>query len=196
MISRDPAVSNIKQSLTGSSGSSKQSVVTKWSGFASTYATSFPTQVDTGLTGTITPSSNDSPILVSVSLPYGLYTARNSNGENWTIWAILHSYTAGGDPLSGVPVGSAILANTRGMPSISYSEDIGVLGVFSADFITAISVPTSFYVSVTASPGSSPLGVNIGNIGSGYDNKTGTNVNNYAVMTIREVDTWNEIYPT
>jgi hypothetical protein len=192
MTSRDPAIANIKQA---SSSPSKQTVVTKWSGFASTYATSFPTQVDTGLTGTITPSSNDSPILVSVSLPYGLSTARNHNGEMWTIWVILHSYTAGEDPLSGVPVGSAILANTRAMPSISYSEDTYVNGVFSADFITTISVPTSFYVSVTASPGL-PLNVNIGNIGSGYDSKTGTNVNSYAVMTIREVDTWNEIYHT
>jgi hypothetical protein len=195
MISRDPAVSNIKQT-SSSSSSSKQTVVTKWSGSASTYATTVPTQVDTGLTGTITPSSNDSPILVCVSLPYGLSTTRYSGGEQWTIWAILHSYTAGEDPLSGVPVGSAILANQRGMPTISYSEDIGELGVFSADFITAISVPTSFYVSVTASPGSSPLSVSIGNVGSGYDNKTATYVNNYAVMTIREVDTWNDIYPT
>jgi hypothetical protein len=195
MISRDPAVSNIKQT-SSSSSSSKQTVVTKWSGSASTYATTVPTQVDTGLTGTITPSSNDSPILVSISLPYNLSTARYSSGSFWSIWAILHSYTAGEDPLSGVPVGSAILKNQRGMPTISYSEDISDLGVFSADFITTISIPTSFYVSVTASPGSSPVSVSIGNVGSGYDNKTATFVDNYAVMTLKEVDTWNDIYPT
>lgn len=192
MISRDPAVSNIKQT-SSSSSSSKQTVVTKWSGYASTYATSFPTQVDTGLTGTITPSGSDSPILVSISLPYNVSTARYSSGQYWSIWAILHSYAAGGDPLSGFHIGSTILKNQRGMPTISYSEDISDSGVFSADFITTISVPTSFYVSVTASPGSSPVNVNIGAFDSGYDNKTATYVNNYAVMTIREVDTWNEI---
>jgi hypothetical protein len=193
MISRDPAVSNIKQT---SSSPSKQTVVTKWSGFASTYATAFSTfQSDTGLTGTITPSGSNSPILVSVSLPYNLFTYYSS-GSIWIVGIILHSHGSGEDPIFAVPVGSATFGNTRSMPTTTYSEDIGDSGVFSADFITTISVPTSFYVSVTVSSGSSFVSINLGNIGSVYDSNTGTNVDTYAVMTLEEVDAWNEIYPT
>ena len=193
MISRDPAVSNIKQT-SSSSSSSKQTVVSKWSGYMSMFASS-QFQSDTGLTGTITPSGSNSPILVSVSLPYNLFTYYSS-GSAWTAGIILHSHGSGEDPSFALPVGSASFVNRRSMPTNTYSEDIQDAGVFSADFITTISVPTSFYVSVTVSPGSYSISINLGNIGGIYDNKSESFVNDYAVMTLKEVDTWNDIYPT
>ena len=193
MISRDPAVSNLKQT-SSSSSSSKQTVVSKWSGYMSMFASS-EFQSDTGLTGTITPSGSNSPILVSVSLPYNLF-AYYSSGSAWTVGIILHSHGSGEDPIFAVPVGSATFVNRRSMPTTTYSEDIQDSGVFSADFITTISVPTSFYVSVTVSPGSYSTSINLGNVGGFYDNKTGTIADDYAVMTLEEVDTWNDIFPT
>jgi hypothetical protein len=193
MTSRDPAIANIKQA-SSSSSSSKQTVVSKWSGYMSMFASS-EVQSDTGLTGTITPSGSNSPILVSVSLPYYIFTYYSS-GSAWIVGIILHSHGSGEDPIFAVPVGSAAFINRRSMPTTTYSEDIEDSGVFSADFITTISVPTSFYVSATISPQSSSISINLGNVGGFYDNKTVTVADDYAVMTIREVDTWNDIYPT
>lgn len=190
MISRDPIVSNIRQSLLSSSGSSKQSVVSKWVGSVSLYVSTFISQADTGLSETITPSSGYSPILISVSLPYNVYT-NYSTGAGWTIAAIVHAYEAGGDPLYAVPVGSTIISDRRTMSTFEDTEDIQATGVLSADFIVGISSPTTFYVSISAQPSVSPVSVSVaGGIFDFYDSKSGTFVADHATMTLTEVDTW------
>jgi hypothetical protein len=187
MISRDPAVSNIKQ--TSSSSSSKQTVISTWSGGGSAYTSSGQSvQVDTGLSGTIASSTNryNFPVLVSVSMPY-VVDASFSSYSGWEIKAVLYYYQTDSDIANAVPVGHFEVGDRRTTSTSPYADTIQSIGVLSGQFVVGLSAPTTFYVSIVLQSFNEPVGISFGSISTFYGTET---VYTNSVMALTEFNTW------